>query len=488
MAVSVYIANATTIGDVASWSLAETGTPARVADTSGGASQLSVRAVATEDSLMSSGRLITLSSSSRGNWTGTVISPNVTGLSLDLTARDMIDKLDVNRVARPIFNQSYTRTLADAIFYYCYELCKLEGDAVAVDPSMYNYYVTIPGWEGNVWVRLKEMCAVYGYEISVQLGVLTFRRSRQKMLPVFTDYQTPSITIDASSYANNIEIVSRRNTAAINSQFYPPKSMKRADIPVLTVGANEVVSQIVTLDGSMSSIKQPVAKDTVPANYGGNDSHYTVMGNDNLPVKAKFWTDFGGRVDVRLTDMPNEIEIIVTGPNNAAYAPYSLGVSDGQNRYNTLSIAGDGVLTTQETVRYPTGVPEGLTETEVGITIDSPFIGNLHQEYTAAMGAAALYGNPKGSLSTTQYTQAITGTDIGNVTGNRFAYRNNIYRVDSATTTNASVATVASFDATDDDFKALWANRTDLDFSNIYGFWSSRDMIVEPLRKPIPIF
>lgn len=79
----------------------------------------------------------------------------------------------------------------------------------------------------------------------------------------------------------------------------------------------------------------------------------------------------------------------------------ALSADESTGRYSTLRIVGSGVGFKKEPVRVPTGIPASATATEVGVTIDNPFLSTADEVYRAASRAVRGYNGTAMSLTGT---------------------------------------------------------------------------------------
>src|SRR5690625_6262597 len=85
--------------------------------------------------------------------------------------------------------------------------------------------------------------------------------------------------------------------------------------------------------------------------------------------------------------------------------------SGGSSRYSTLRIVGDGVLHDHENkLQVATGIPEELTGTDGGATIDNPLLFDRERVAKAA-------GRAVKELSGAVLTAQITATEVSKVVG-----------------------------------------------------------------------
>lgn len=478
MSASIEMTGTGTVGDIVSWTVREDGTPATLASSAGAPGSASIEARTTATSRFTGDNTVKLSTN-RGSWYGTVTEPSIERATTTLTAQSFTSALDVDKTAQPMAIYLDMLTLDYAIRYYC-GLCGIDSSQIVIDSTIGNQLILFPGWRGNVWVKLKELAAVYLLEIVVVNDKLTFRPRASKTLDL-SNYDALKLSVDTTGYARTFKMMKYTNSSVKDWVVYPEPKTDPKEATIIQVDRDEVWRQRVTLKASLVSVNQPFAINTSPFPYTFGQSTYTIIGNDNLPVAAQFWTDFGGKVEVALTENPFEIEITVQGPNTSLNAPYRLGVSDGDEVYNTLYITGQGVESFGEEVTFPTAAPD--SSQEVGVTIDCPFIGDNDKFYAAAFALAASFGNPQSSISTGTMKTGVGNPGFSEVSGAKIIQDGVNYRSDTNNISAGAVRTTASRYVTDNDLRSVWAGKTDDNFRTVWAGWSNRDMSLQPLRK-----
>ena len=117
-----------------------------------------------------------------------------------------------------------------------------------------------------------------------------------------------------------------------------------------------------------------------------------MTGSDGYIVSPTFWRDQGGSIKTEATENEGEIKITIKGPDyDSPRAPYR--ISEGDAGRPALYVSGLGVLAKPETLKVATG--NGRAAKDVGVTLDSPFIGNAELAYDAASRAARAFATPE---------------------------------------------------------------------------------------------
>lgn len=300
--------------------------------------------------------------------------------------------------------QPYSGTLKGAFEYYL-DLAGIETD-LFVDDDIANRTVVTPGWTGELWYYLKLMAAAEECDVSLVSGIILLRPIRKRIATSNRD-TARNATLGADTLAQAIEVYQYNNRAISNELVYPPGGWNNA-VEVLNVNAGETTEYTLDLSASVASIQAPVMQTSVSPNYSAS-SVYTVVANDGLPVSPSLWASRGGRVDISIDPTTTKLLVKLKGatgvPTSTGEAAQNFSLALGSdvtgNRYSTLRIVGTGVAFDKVKKRIRTGVPASRTATEIGVTIDNPFISTTNQLYTAGTRAAKKYAGAIFTLSGT---------------------------------------------------------------------------------------
>lgn len=342
---------------------------------------------------------IRLTDSRRGFTLGTVSSTGRTDAGLlTFTCVSRLDELNVYGIQA----QPYVGTLGGAFQYYL-GLADVVTDYF-IDDSIRDRPVVFPGWTGELWYRLKQVAVAQDCDISLVSGVILLRPVRDRLATRGRDIQRAQET-SVQTLAQAVEVYQYSNTPITNELVYPVGGWT-AETEVLNVNAGEVAEYTLELSASVSSIVQPTMQTYVSPDEAWN-SVYTIVASDGLPVPPAMWTSRGGRVEISINPDTTSLNVKLTGasgvPTSAGDAStnFSLALaSDASgNRYSTLRILGTGVGFTKVKKRVRTGVPASKTATEVGVTIDNPFISTVNDLYRAGTRAAKNFAGPVPNIS-----------------------------------------------------------------------------------------
>lgn len=340
--------------------------------------------------------------SRKGFTLGTVSSATVThdGGTITVQGSTRLSKLNVYGVQA----QPFVGTLSGAFEYYL-EMAGINTE-LFIDDEIADRPVVMPGWNGELWYYLKLMAAAEECDISLVSGVILLRPIRTRVATQNRD-TSRTTTLGADTLAQAIEVYQYNNRAITNQLVYPPGGWNNT-VEVLNVNAGETAEYTLELSASLSSIQTPVMQTSVSQSYSAS-SVYTVVANDGLPVPPALWASRGGQVDITIDPDTTRLQVKLRGATGiplstgevAQNFSLALGSDTTGNRYSTLRIVGTGVAYDKVKKRIRTGVPASKTATEIGVTIDNPFISTTNQLYTAGTRAARKYAGAVFTLSGT---------------------------------------------------------------------------------------
>ena len=391
------------VHELVDYSVQESSTPLAAGDTSGQVGTISLTLakpdldVVGRDNIwrgygaqMLQGREVKLSDSRKGFTVGRVTSVSEpSGGTIQLTCESRLGLLNVYNIQA----QPFVGTLNNAFAYYC-DLANVSG-GVLVDPEIGDLQVTFPGFTGELWFNLKRMAAAIDADISLVSGVIVLRPIRVRTAA--TGRETDRSLSVSGTLAQSVEVVNYNNRSIEGEMVYPPGGWSES-VPVFNVNAGEYVEEVIELNASVTSIVQPVMQTNVGP-YFDSSSVFTAVGDDGLPVQPSAWRAYGGKFEVVINEDTTSLTVKITAPSGLpnvsgeAIGVFGIGLDSdfGTGRYSTLRIVGTGVAFEKETIHIPTGVSPSQTGTEVGATIDNPFIGSPEAAYRAGIRAAKLY-------------------------------------------------------------------------------------------------
>lgn len=374
------------------YSVTEDSTPVDAADTSGGYGQFTFGIPERIDAKRLRGKIVDLEDAGQGTTQGIIRGLNGTAAGPSVTADSRLGALAVERTVGP-----FTGAIGD-YFTHVLSLCGIT-TGIVVDDSIALYSVTFPGWTGDVWTHLKEMCAARRVEISLVSDNIVLRGLRDRVAENHRDSQV-DWALDESQMARSVEIYNYSTSWNTNYPAWPAGGWTE-DTPIQEgIGANEVLTFDLPLLSSLESISQPVCVDFVGRLHNAS-SVYSISGSDGLPIPAAQWIAEGGKVEVAIGEDTRSLIVTVTGSRNEQYAPYSISMAAGtSDRYSSLRISGTGAFfQDRQLLTYRTAVDHSVVSDEVGVTIDSPFIFSRILADRAALWALKRFGGPKHTIT-----------------------------------------------------------------------------------------
>jgi hypothetical protein len=285
------------------------------------------------------------------------------------------------------------------------------------------------GFSGNVWEHMKQYCSIFHLDVNYRNGLLTIE-PRKTNVKTGAGLSVLNTTVQNRETARTVEVVNQRHTA---TGSVTPQVMWKADT-VYQVAVGEVQEFLVQTKHSIMSVKQPVCVSGIsPFPYVSGTGQYVVTGSDGYIVSPAFWADQGGSVTCDITENEGEIKVRIKAPDfDSTRAPYR--ISEGDAGRPALYITGTGVKADPVTLKVPTGNSKAAKD--VGVTIDSPFIGTARYAYDAAARAAANFAGPEVLVSFTEPTGYDEDSALGDVpAGELIKSGGNVYRIKDVTQT-----------------------------------------------------
>ena len=242
----------------------------------------------------------------------------------------------------------FSGTLGEAVRYYAH----LSGVSyIWVDPAVENIPVSYPGWIGETWFHLKQMATVHECELSFVAGFPVFRPVRGRTTEPGR-WLSRSYSVESPSLALSVEAYNQNTRDIRNEYVVHPDT---GDNTVLSAAPGEQAEFVLDLSASVYRITETAAVFTR---------------EDGRPAS---WAEAGASVKI---NPKNSRQLIVTmsPPVRLLTERVYVGWIVRDVRVPGLYVRADGVALSPEKVTYRTVVPEQATGTEVGVTLDSPFI------------------------------------------------------------------------------------------------------------------
>lgn len=427
------VINGYSFKNIRSWQVTEDSTPLSASDTSGSTGILTATINAPDPDLehvqdtgmkwlldygpnILTEKTLTFTDSRWGTLPGKVTSVSRAPGSITITATTDLYRLNSYNVQA----QPFDGTLGNLLRYYV-GLSGLPGTPT-IDSALNSRPVSTPGWKGELWYYLKLLAQAQEFDIALVNGILVFRLLRQNTVAPGRDTETGS-DAPIGTLARSVEVYQWNNRSITNELVYPPGGWRK-ETEILNVNAGEFADYTLELSASVSSIVAPTFQTSVGPNDSGA-SVYTVVADDGFPVTQANWIAGGGSLAVTINPDTRSLNVRIRGAHRVPLSTggwaknFSIALSDSESRYSTLRILGTGVAYSREKRVFRTGVTTNQTGTEVGATIDNPFLSTKNQVFRAGTRAAVMYAGPVPSLRKNVVTAFPQQTTLGNLSGAR---------------------------------------------------------------------
>lgn len=388
-----------TVYEAVSYSVSEDSSPTSSNDSTGSVGQITFTFMGIENPFLLDGKEVSLIDSRRGTTVGYVSRVSETDRGdVTVTCPSRLGRLNIYDVQAQPFNG----TLQDAFRYYM----GLAGQttSILVDDQIADRPVTFPGWFGELWFHLKQLAAAQNCEVALVSNIILLRPLSTREAVDHRDTDR-SRDYGGTSLARSVEVYYYDNQPITDAPVYPPGGWT-SEVEVITVGAGETVDRVLELSSSLTSIQQPVMQTFVSQDYNAT-SVFTIVGDDGFPILPAQWSDAGGSLSIRINPDTNSLTVTLVGAvgirssKGEPISTYSiaLGSDFTGNRYSTLRLVGTGVSYNKQRISVRTLVPDQLTSTEVGATIDNPFLSTLDDAYQAGVRAAKWYAGERMAIN-----------------------------------------------------------------------------------------
>lgn len=398
-----YVLGGTSNGST--YSVQENATTIDASNYNGGFGQISYTAMCTKDSKFALNRHLTLSDSVQGKVSGVIRSVDIQdNTSVSFLADSVISLLNSYHTS-PLISGTM-----ESVFQALIDIVDLPVplEVVGQDPKapgmpLNERSLTVLGFEGNLWDKIKEILVAQQVEMALVFNRLVVRPLRYNTATI--DRSTNLVeSTNTQETAKQVEIYYYQHNYRpdYDQEVYPVRSVE-GDPTIYQVDAMEKRTFSVQIDGTMTMVNQPTHVLTAEnKDYSGTVGVYSVVGNDDLPITPAQWKGQGGRLQVSLNTAGDEITVEIIGMNNTKLQPYRIAVSSGAGTYyNSLHITGRGITTTKKLLTLDTGATAQATGSTVGTTVDNPAISTLAQAYTAGLVVSGTYAGPNYTLSGT---------------------------------------------------------------------------------------
>ncbi len=359
-------------------------------------------------------------------------------------------------------------------------LVGIPDDMVEVDPEIQYMPVIFPGFVGNLWDKIKQMCSALGlqcYSTGSKIGLTKPGKISIELIePAGTAF-----AISRGDVVREVKVTNHRHTTTTSGVFAKADS-------VYSVEAGEVQEVSITTAGTPALVNNPVCVAGMNLNATGGTGQYVVTGQDGYIISPALWRDLGGSIVARVsTEDASEIIVTITAPEDESRAPYR--ISEGEDR-PALWITGAGVLSNPEEIVVATGNSNAAQE-----TIDAPenvYIRDIATAYKCAFRLAQAYAGPSVTLTLSgvpeliltsrsfSYTVPPYDTQYqvpekeltemsGFLAGALYKYDDSVYRIITASYTNKTTTLTLTRHVTFKDFDQVWAGKTFAQFNAAQG-------------------
>lgn len=480
---------------IVSYSYSEDASPYQPEALEGGAGQVSLTVIANDSAKgtnVAINNQIELTDSDYGSVTFRARQITMSDGSASITGETVQYKLNATRQADAQGGSG--TTLLEAILYYCSLVDVVPEFDGTLEADLQEIEVNFPGWNGNVWEYLKMLCAAVSLsdtdntfmEMYIQDDTLRFRVGASIAIDFQEMLVNKSISIDSYDAAQQVEVFnyntsygaskvikeqeSEANTLVINQNATFSDSMQ--------VNAGETVVRRFKVNASLTSVEQPIVVSQItqlPFPDTHSTGEYVVVGSDDLPIDPDQWIDQGGKLEVRLTENFDEIEVLVTAPpsvqmqtadgepGDVTLAPYKIGVeSSGGTEYPAIYIVGTGVFFKKTSAIFVTGASEDYVSDISASTIDNPFITSKNAQVNRGVAAAQAIMGPRIEVQ----GQIATGLEFGSSLGTMFEDYNSKFRVKNLSFDQNNISFTAKQFVTIADFNDAWSGATIANFNS----------------------
>lgn len=327
----------------------------------------------------------------RGSWLGAI-----EGVSEDRAARSVSLEVSSRLALFMVEVQSAPHIgTVESCFNYLCSLAGINSD-IFVDDSIKSNPSNIPGFNGNLWLYMKDFAKAISCDLNLISNNVILRPVRA--FEAATGKETDSnIALDAGSLALKQEVRWYETKEIASGPIYPPQGWN-PEVKVYSVTAGQVAEYDLQLEASVSSVVQPTCVASVAPGFTAG-SVYTVIGDDDIHLPPAMWTDYGGSLTVAINPDTRSLKITLRGasgilqPSGAPMQTFRIALTAGtsDSTYSTLRLIGSGVSLIQNSLILPTGVAPSQTTQEFAPTIDNIFLNSLNEAYSAGTRGASRY-------------------------------------------------------------------------------------------------
>ncbi len=360
--------------------------------------------------------------------------------------------VNVPKISRMIYSRT---TLFGAISYY------LALVGVVANYSGPQTNAVFPGWSGNVWDKIKQMCTALLLEFSVVNNTIVVRPIGQNVFTV-DQVQEASVSLSIGAPTARTVTMGYTNAAISNPDSGTTNNVYTGTLynaktagTVFSVNAGETVIQTVTTSNYPAIIEKPNYGDL---NYSGT---YAVIDSSSpaAVVSYALWSQYGGDISVSQNiDSQTSLDIYITGPGvviPGTVGPYRLATTVAGTGLVTpaFSVSGYGIFTTPQDVTLFTAASQSRNVADGPGDVSNPFITTLSQAYDRGAWTSSLAGGPTVDMALTVPTLSLAGFGLTN--GSIISFKQNKYRLSSINYRDGWASMQASRSASIADYETI---------------------------------
>jgi hypothetical protein len=356
-------------------------------------------------------------------------------------------------------------TLSSAIERYL-EACDANLGGMTYSYTATAYDVVFPGWQGNVWAKLKELCTAYNVEIVPIGNVITVRDVGSTTLTIKNN--TPVRTTPSKgSGGKTVTVVAQNAVAGGGVMWDAATEGVTYSIPV---GARQVIT--LATNNHPTELANPVPTDVLPILPG----QYYVVDSAGTPVPSATWSATGGSVTVAVGSSPGTITLIIQGPSSGS-GPFYFATGTASTSTGALSIVGPGVITTPVTHTILTASADQAQT--VAAAINTPFINTRDQAFSRGLWASDEAAGPGVEIQFTMPVASLSG--YGLTVGSMVTYESSKYRVKAINWGNLAATITATRRVTLGEVDTAWTGQTVGTRDTFWSGYSAGDRHIQPL-------
>ena len=326
--------------------------------------------------------------------------------------------------------------------------------------------VVFPGWSGNVWAKIKELCTAYNVEVVPVGSVITVRDIGSTTLTIGNN--TPVRTGPSKGSGGRTVTVVAQNAVAGGGVMWDSATEGRT----YSIGVGQ--TQVITLatNNHPTELAAPVPTDVLPIQPG----QYYVVDSTGAAVSAATWLAGGGAITVAVGDSPGTIILTIKAPSTGS-GPFYFATGTSSTSTGALSIVGPGVITTPQKVTVLTAATD--VAQEVAVAINHPFVNTREQALNVGLAASAEASGPNVEIQFDMPVSSLAG--YGLTIGSKVEYESSVYRVKTITWGNPSATITAQRHATIGEVDTAWSGQTVGTRDTFWDGYSSGDRRIQPL-------